>query len=159
MNFDRQNRSQLNFRLSTMTYFLRFRRFALLLLSLSLSTQAMAVTSIGACHQEKALLFATQLTTPAHAEHHSRSNATHHQHDSNLHHGDTAHDQEPNHSSRTDISGIKCAVCAGCHLCNVVLPAEIEVADIPNTGPTVFLELTFPRVRSVASDLERPPRA
>lgn len=145
-----------------MTYSLRFRRFALLLLSLTLSTQAMAVVSFGACHQVKALLSAAHLTVGTDAEQYAQPNTvavTHHSHDRNTHHGDAAHDSESSDSSKTEKSRVKCAACAGCHLCSAVLPAENVVADIPKTGLTAFPEFTVPRVRNVATGLERPPRA
>ena len=153
-----------------MTYFLRFRRFALLLLSLTLSTQVMAVISFGACHQVKALLSATQpavaapakATVSAHAEHHFgvlTTAATPHKHDRNAHHGTAPHDAESSDNSNGDSSRIKCSACAACHLCNAVLPTESVVADIPKTELMSFFEFTVPRVRNVASGLDRPPRA
>jgi hypothetical protein len=145
-----------------MMYFLRFRRFALLLLSLTLSVQAMAVTSFGACHRVKALLSTTPLTVYAHAQHPSGSSVTttedrvNHGH---AHHGNAAHDTESNDTSSAENIRVKCAACAGCHLCSAVLLAENVLADIPKTGLTVFMEFTVPRVRNVASGLDRPPRA
>ena len=152
-----------------MTYFLRFRRFALLLLSLTLSTQAMAVVSFGACHQVKALLSATQVVVAAsakakvgaHAEHHfgaSTTAAAHHEHDSAAHHDAAPHDTESSDSSNGDGTRAKCAACAGCHLGCAVLSADNAAADIPKSGSTAFLEFTVPRVRNVASGLDRPPR-
>jgi len=145
-----------------MTYFLRFRRFALLLLSLTLSTQAMAVVSFGACHQVKALLSATQLTAGSHAEHHSIATTvavTHHKHDSNAYHVSAAYDDEANDKSTTESNRVKCAACAGCHLCSAVLLADHVGADIPKSESTSLLAFTVPRVRNVASGLDRPPRA
>ena len=170
MNFARTNQSELDLCLNTMTYFLQFRRFVLLLLSLTLSTQAMAVMSFGACHQVKALLSATRVVVAApatvkvdaHAEHHSgllSIAAMHHQHDGNAHHGVAFHDTESSDSSNVDSSRVKCAACAGCHLGIAVLPAKIVVADIAKTESTSFLAFTVPRVRNVASGLDRPPRA
>ena len=168
VNFVGISQSQINFCLETMTYFLRFRRFALLLLSLTLSTQAMAVISFGACHQVKALLSATQSAAPAratvsaHAEHHSGSSttaATHHKHDGNAHPDAVPHGTESSDSSNGDSGRVKCAACAACHLCSAVLPMENVVADIPKTGSTSFFEFTVPRVRNVANGLDRPPRA
>jgi len=149
-----------------MTYFLRFRRFALLLLSLTLSTQAMAVLSFGACHQVKALLSATQVVVAASvvtsADDHSglsTTAATLHKQDSTAHHDTAPHDTESSDSSNGDSSRVKCAACAGCHLGSAVLPTDIVVADIPKSESTSFLEFTVPRVRNVASGLDRPPRA
>lgn len=162
MNLVRRNRSQVDFQLRTMTYLLRFRRFALLLLSLSLTTQAMAAASFASCHRVQALLSATQLTASAPDQHRSRSISaavTHHQHGSFAHHGDTAHDLESSHGSKSEKSRVKCAACAACLLCSVVLPTENGLADVPKAASTSFLEFTVPRVRNVASGLERPPRA
>lgn len=145
-----------------MNYFFRFRRFALLLLSLSLCMQAIAVTSFGACHQVKALLSASQVMVGAHAEHDARSNAaavTHHDDQSSAHHDDAIHDTQGSDSSKTEKSRVKCAACAGCHLCSAVLQTENLMADIANSGSEIFHEFTVPRVRNVASGLERPPRA
>lgn len=162
MNLVRRSGSQVDFQLRTMTYFLKFRRVALLLLSLTLSTQALAVVSFGACHQVKALLSATQLTAGAHAEHHSSATTiavTYHKHDSDAHRVNVAHDDEANDSSTTESNRVKCAACAGCHLCSAVLPADQVGADIPKSGSTSFVAFAVPRVRNVASGLDRPPRA
>ena len=164
MNFVWQSLSNEKFSPFTMTYFIRFRRFALLLLSLTLSTQAMAVVSFGACHQVKALLSATQVAvvSVALASHHfglSSTAATHHEHDSSSQQGAASHDTESSDSSNGDSSRVKCAACAGCHLVSAVLPAENVVADIPKAGSTSFLEFIVPRARNVASGLDRPPRA
>ena len=145
-----------------MNYFVRFRRFALLLLSLSLCMQSMAVTSLGACHQVKALSSAAQVVGGAHAQHDARLNAkavTHHDDQSSAHHDDAIHDMQGSDSSKTDKNRAKCAVCAGCYVCSGVLPAENLMADISKSKSAIFHEVTVPRVRNVASGLERPPRA
>ena len=160
-NFVLRKLSQLHFLPIVMTYFLRFRRFALLLLGLTLGTQAMAVASLGACHQVKALS-AMQLTVGSHADQQSVADAVdmpHHRHDSHAHHGAAAHDTESNGNPGDVGSRVKCAACAGCHLCSVVLPAENVLADVLTTGSTAFPESAVARARNIASGLERPPRA
>lgn len=162
MNFAVWDESDVDFSIRTMTYFLRFRRFALLLLSLTLSAQAMAVASFGACHRVTAALSATHLGADTHTEHAVHANmvvATDQKHDSHSHHGDASHEPDSNDSSKNEKSRVKCAACAGCHLLGAVLPAEHAVAEILKSESTHFLEFTVPRVRNVASGLERPPRA
>ena len=142
-----------------MNYFRRFRRFLLLLLSLTLSAQAMAVASFGACHQAKALALSQANVATSHG-HHGDASAhpdTEHGHDN---HGvAVAHDEDAGDRPTQDGSRVKCAACAACHLCSVVLTTETIIADIPVGGSVSFPESAVPRVRNVANCLERPPRA
>ena len=162
MNFALRYGSHVHFSLIVMMFFHRFRRFALLCLSLTLSTQAMAVASFGACHTVKAVLSATQLAAYTHLEHEARLNApaaSVHNHGSDAHQDGAASESQSSDSSTSEKGRVKCPACAGCHLFNVVLPAESAVADIPKAESAAFAEFIVPRVRNVASGLERPPRA
>lgn len=137
----------------------QFRRFLLLLLSLTLSVQAMAVASLGECHRVKALA-SVQASLAAKHSHHGDASA----------HLDTDHGHGKRGAATTqsndagdrpaqDGSRVKCAACAACHLCSVVPTTPTVLADIPAGGSVLFPESTVPRVRNVANGLERPPRA
>ena len=142
-----------------MSFFRQFRRPLLLLLSLTFSMQAMAVASLGACHRAKALVSAeTNVTSP----HKSHSDMAAHHASERSHGVDGANAATGGHSKDNpsqDASRVKCAACAACHLCNVVLTTATIDVDIPAVEPTFFPESSVPRVRNVASGLERPPRA
>lgn len=153
-----------------MTCFLRFRRFAFLLLSLTLSVQAMAVASLGACHRMKAL--SSVIAVAAHGTQHAITKYEATQAPRNpaheMHHGSSAqHDSVQagaslNHShgdSQNDGDRVKCASCAGCVLSCAVLPDAAFAVNIPAASVTKFLESTLPRVDNIANGLERPPRA
>ena len=135
---------------SFMTYFHPFRRCILLLLSLTLSTQALAVASMGACHRMKALTAVHQMVAPTAHQH--ASAAAHH--DGSMHHaGD--HGKAPT----GDDTRVSCAACAACHLCSIILNNVTVAADVPVEASTRFPNIEVPRARNVASGLERPPRA
>ncbi len=138
----------------------QFRRALLLLLSLTLSMQAMAVASFGECHRAKALaaLAATVASTP-HTQHgdataHYDATTGHDKHQPAATHNNDTGDRPAHDGSR-----VKCAACAGCHLFSVLLIDASVVADIPVAESASFPESEVPRVRNVANGLERPPRA
>jgi hypothetical protein len=138
----------------------QFRRALLLLLSLTLSMQAMAVASFGECHRVKALAaLAATVTSTTHTQH---GDASAH-HDAATGHGKhrpaATHNNDTGERTTQDDSRIKCAACAGCHLCSAVLTDARVVADIPAAESALFPESIVPRVRNVANGLERPPRA
>ena len=138
----------------------QFRRALLLLLSLTLSMQAMAVASFGECHQGKALAsMAAAVASTKHALH--DDGAAHHVTETG--HGErgaaVGHNNDSGDRPAKDGSRIKCAACAGCHLCSVMLIDATVVADIPTAESASFPESEVPRVRNVANGLERPPRA
>lgn len=133
-----------------MTYLFRFRRCILLLLSLTLSAQAMAVASLGVCHRMQALAAAHRVAAPV-AHHHADSVA--HEHGS-MHHADPS-----NTAPASDDTRVGCAACAVCHLASAMPGALTVAADIPVAGSTRFPLIDIARVRNVASGLERPPRA
>ena len=143
---------------------LKIRRFAFLLLSFTLSTQSMAVASFGACHQVKAALVAS-LTAGAAPHQHSGGQASaileHHSHQQSAQPDEGHHAQHAGLGGESSADGdrVKCAACAGCHLCSVVLTNPDVSVDIPALGSTSFPDLSVSRVRNVASGLERPPRA
>lgn len=144
-----------------MRSFRQFRRFLLLLLSLTLSAQSMAVTSLGACHNLRTLGALSSQVAVANSHHHESAASLHggplgkHGHESvaDAHGGDTQN------RAVQDGGRSACAACAACHLCTVVLPSSPLVVDIPVDGAASFPESAVPRVRNVASGLERPPRA
>ncbi len=142
-----------------MNHFRQFRRFLLLLLGLTLSVQSMAVASLGACHKAKAFA-SQQVKVAATHGHHGDVPANHAaKHDHGKHSAVTPHDGDPEDRSTQDGNRVKCAACAACHLCSVVLPTETAAAYIPTDESVLFPESTVPRVRNVANGLERPPRA
>lgn len=152
--------SQLHFAPKYMKHLHHFRRFLFLLLSLTLTAQSMAVASLGACHKAKALaLLSAQVNVSASHRHHDDvtahavSELSHNKHGAITTHGPDSDD------STQDGSRVKCAACAACHLCSVMLTNEATTADTPMGGPASFPESIVPRVRNVASGLERPPRA
>ena len=117
----------------------------------------MAVASFGGCHQVKA--FAQANVAASHRQHgdaitHPNVEQRHGKHGTASLPGDDA-----GNGSTQDGSRVKCASCAACHLCSVVLNTETVLADIPTDGSVSFPESDVPRVRNVASGLERPPRA
>ena len=137
-----------------------FRRLLLLLLSLTLSVQAMAVASLGACHQAKPFASTRMKVAVTHGHHGDVS--AHHaaKHDDGKHGAVTAHSGDSqDRSTQDDGSRVKCAACAACHLCSVVLLTDTALAYFPTSESASFAESTVPRVRNVASSLERPPRA
>lgn len=142
-----------------MNVFRQFRRALSLLLSLTLSMQAMAVASFGECHRARALASAAATVAVTQAQYsdstaHHAAEARHEKH-----RGAAAHNTDSSDRPTQDDSRIKCAACAGCHLCSVVLIETTVVADIPATDSASFPESAVPRVRNVANGLERPPRA
>ena len=143
-------RSQINLFPNPMINLLQFRRCTLLLLSLTLSAQAMAVASLGSCHRMKAMMALHQMVTPD--AHHHADSAEHH--DGSMHHADGNGKAPTNDDARGG-----CAACAACHLSSVILNTEHPVADVPLPGGTTFPHTDVPRARNVASGLERPPRA
>ena len=131
---------------------IKFCRVILLLLSLTLSAQAMAVASFGACHRMKAL----SLT----AAHHVALPAVHHHIDSAAHDGAAMHHADSSGPVPADDgSRASCAACAACHVSNFILNDDSVTAHIPVASPTVFLDNEVARARNVASGLDRPPRA
>lgn len=133
-----------------MLHSIKLCRFIVLLLSLTLSAQAMAVASLGSCHRMKALTAVHQVSesTP---HHHADSEAPH---DGLMHHAESS-----GKAPASDYTRVSCAACASCHL-SIVIPNSVVVsADIPVVGATIFPAKKVPRVRNVASGLERPPRA
>ncbi len=138
----------------------QFRRALLLLLSLTISMQAMAVASFGECHRVKALAaLAATVTSTTHTQ---RGVSLAH-HDAATGHGEhqstAAHNNDTGDGSTQDDTRSKCAACAGCHLCSAVLSDATVVADIPAAESASFPESAVSRVRNVANGLERPPRA
>jgi hypothetical protein len=145
-----------------MANFFRFRRFIFLLLSLTLSAQAMAVASMGACHRMKSLAMLQHVAMAS--EHDHPDSATHHMDaqigDKAAHHGGAMHHTEPGGTAPSgDDSRVSCAACAACHLSSVILNTELELTDIPVSGATTFPDAEVARMSNVASGLERPPRA
>ena len=137
----------------------QFRRFLVLLLSVTLSVQAMAVASLGSCHRAKALATLQTSVVAMHA--HGNGGSAHHDADhGHVKQGAAAvHGGDAGDRPTQDGSRVKCAACAACHLCSVVLSTPTVHADIPAGGTASFPELAVPRVRNVANGLERPPRA
>lgn len=153
-----------------MQFLHRFRRYLLLLLSLTLSVQAMAVASLGACHQVKALALASANIASAniasvhdhHADQPAHRAAEHRHGHSHSHSEQAAHvalNTDADERPAEDDGRVKCPACATCHLCSVLLTTPTVLADVPAGGSVSFVESTVPRVRNVASGLERPPRA
>lgn len=142
-----------------MNFFRQFRHCLLLLLSLTLSAQAMAVASFGACHRAKAL--ASVETSVSVSRHHHGDAVAHHtgERDDGHQSADSVANSHPKDGGAQDSSRVKCAACAACHLCSVVLTNETIAVDIPAGESTSFPEAAVPRVRNVANGLERPPRA
>jgi len=130
----------------------KFCRVILLLLSLTLSAQAMAVASFGACHRTKALALISvyQVTLPT-ADHHVDSAA---HHGAPMHHADSSSKAPADDGKR-----LSCAACAACHLSSFILNGDSVAVDIPVAPATVFPNSELARARNVASGLERPPRA
>jgi len=142
-----------------MNLFRQFRRCLLLLLSLTLSAQAMAVASFGACHRAKPLA-SVEMSVSASRQHHGDSVAHQAGERNNGHHSaDSVANGYPKDGGPQDASRVKCAACAACHLCSVVLTNETVAVDIPAGESTSFPQVAVPRVRNVANGLERPPRA
>jgi hypothetical protein len=141
-----------------MSYFFRFRRYILLLLSLTLSAQAMALASLGACHRMKALVAIEQVVLAM--PHHGSSNAHHHA-DSAAHDASSTHDADSGASGTGsgDDKRVSCAACAVCHLASAIPSTLTVAADIPVAGSSSFPRMDVPCARNVASGLERPPRA
>lgn len=142
-----------------MNVFRQFRRCLFLLLSLTLGVQAMAVASFGECHQAKALASVAATVATTHGQHsdavaHHTAEAGHEKHGAAA-----AQNFDIDNQSTQDSSRIKCAACAGCHLCSVILISAMVLADIPVAELASFPESTVPRLRNVANGLERPPRA
>ena len=135
---------------SFMIYLSQFRRCFLLLLSLTLSAQAMAVASVGACHRMKALTAVHQAAEPT--AHHHADAAAHD--DGSMHHADAT-----GKSPASDDTRLSCAACAACHLCAVMPNVEIALTDNPIASAAIFLDTDVARARNVASGLDRPPRA
>lgn len=136
----------------------QFRIYLWLFLSLTLSVQAMAVASLGECHQAKALA-SVQANLASTHKHHWEAPAHHHaEHGHGNHGAAVVHDNDAGDRPTQDGSQVKCSACAACHLCSGVLTTQTVLADIPATGSVSFPESTAPRVRNVASGLERPPR-
>lgn len=138
----------------------QFRRALLLLLSLTLSMQAMAVASFGECHRVKALAaLAATVTSTTHTQHGDasahRDAATGH----DKHQSAVAQNNDAGDLPAQDNNRIKCAACAGCHLCSALLSDATVGADVPAAESASFPESAVPRVRNVANGLERPPRA
>ncbi len=133
-----------------MTYLFRFRRCILLLLSLTLSAQAMAVASLGACHRIKAM---TTVQEPVLAAAHHHGDAAAH-HDGAVHHADAV-----NTSPWTEEARLSCAACAACHATSIIPNTETSLPDALVADATIFPDTDVPRARNVASGLERPPRA
>lgn len=144
-----------------MTSLHRFRRFIFLLLSLTLSAQAMAVASMGACHRMNSLTKSHRIAASAHDH---AAAAGHHLH---AHGGETAvpdsNGVQAADSGGTSTSGDNgrgsCAACAACHVASAILNSELDLIDIPRCGSVMFPALEVARLRPVASGLERPPRA
>jgi hypothetical protein len=139
-----------------------FRRLLLLLLSLTLSAQAMAVASLGGCHQAKTVASTHGDVAAAHRHHdatldHPAEETDHSKH--SQHGAVAAHGGDADERSTQEGSRVKCAACAACQLCSVLLTAEIVLADIPAGETVSFLQSEVPRLRNVANGLERPPRA
>lgn len=138
----------------------QFRRALFLLLSLTISAQSMAVASLGSCHQVKALAFAQASPISLTHAHHGEASAHHEaDHGHGKHIAAAANDNDAGDRPLNVGSRVKCAACAACHVCSVVLTTQTVLADIPADGSVSFPEPAVPRVRNVASGLERPPRA
>jgi hypothetical protein len=136
----------------TMHFSTKFCRIILLLLSLTLSAQAMAVASFGACHRMKALALI--------AVHHVTLPTSHHHVDSAAHDGAAMHHAESSSTVPADDgSRVSCAACAACHVSSFILNDDSVTAHIPVASPTVFQDNEVARARNVASGLDRPPRA
>lgn len=157
-----QHKGNLSYTLPrNMKHFYFFRRFLLLVLSLTLTAQSMAVASLGACHKANALaLLSAQLNVSASHRHHQNVSS---QLDSTRGYSEhvavPAHGQDSDDDSTRDGSRAKCAACAACHLCSVILTSASITADTPMGGSVSFPESIVPRARNVANGLERPPRA
>lgn len=137
-----------------MTYLVRFRRLIILLLSVTLCTQAMAVASLGACHRMQALTAMTAMQMMAAPMAHDHADA------SIAHHAAAMHHADPDGTvPASDGDRVSCAACAACHLSSVILNNVNISTDIPVAAATVFADANLARVRNVASGLERPPRA
>ena len=136
-----------------------------LLLSITLGAQAFAVSSFKSCHQRLRVMAAPTMS------HHADGSA--HQH----HHGNVmvatpesaatdpfsidADQMVPVAQSKqvTDKDRTACAVCVGCaHATALVYYFSNEISSFVALK-TTFLPIDLPRVRNVASGLERPPRA
>ena len=133
-----------------MLHSIKFCRFIVLLLSLTLSAQAMAVASLGSCHRMKALTAVHQVSEPT-PHHHADSEA---HHDGSMHHAESS-----GKAPASDDTRGSCAACAACHMSSVITSSVIVLAYIPIRGATIFPDMEVPRARNVASGLERPPRA
>ena len=134
----------------TMLHSSKFCRVIFLLLSFTLSSQAMAVASLGSCHRMKALIAVHEATQP-----------TAHLHaDLAVHHDGSAHHTDSNGKApATDDTRVSCAACAACHMSSAIFSRVIVSADIPVAGTMFFPDTEVPRARNIASGLERPPRA
>jgi hypothetical protein len=119
----------------------------------------MAVASFGACHQTKAFAAAQANRTAAHQHHDVASAHSDAEHIHDKHAAVSALGNNSSDPTTQDGSRVKCASCAACHLCSALLSAETDVVDIPTGGSVAFPESEVPRIRNVASGLERPPRA
>ena len=159
LNFATEIESQLYFYSDFMHSLRQFRRFLLLLLSLTLSVQAMAVASLGECHRVKAVASLQASLAPMRAHHGEASAHRDADHGHGKHGAAVAQDNDAGDRPTQEASRVKCAACAACHLCSVVPTTPTVLADIPAGGSVLFPESTVPRVRNVASGLERPPRA
>ena len=144
--------SHLRIILLTMHFSRKFCRIILLLLSLTLGAQAMAVASFGACHRMKAIALIS--------EHHSTPPAAHHHVDDAAHDClAMQHDDSSNKAPADDGTRASCTACAACHVSSFILNDHTVAAYIPVARATVFPDNEVARAFNVESGLERPPRA
>lgn len=133
-----------------MNFLFRFRQCIFLLLSFTLSAQAMAVISLGACHRAK-VMTTVQASAPSGAHHHAEAAA--HPHTS-MHHADST-----GKAPVADDARQSCAACAACHMASII-PNDVMILLGPLVATAaIFPNTDVPRARNVANGLERPPRA
>jgi ferredoxin len=136
-----------------------------LLLSITLGTQAFAVSSFKSCHERLRLMAALSVSheTDNSTDQHHHGNFVAAKHQSavtNQTRGD-AHQAALKAPAKqvTDKDRTTCAACAGCaHAVALVYRVSDEIAPIA-AASTTFLPTDLARARNVASGLERPPRA
>jgi hypothetical protein len=136
-----------------------------LLLSITLGAQAFAVSSFKSCHQRLRVMVVLSVSHDtdgsAHKHHHGKVTVATPESAATDPLGSDADQTAPKAPTKqvTDNDRTTCAACAGCaHATALVYHVSNEIALIAATK-TTFLPIELPRVRNVASGLERPPRA